>query len=287
MTGHVSLVRELKSLRKGRGVLASRIEDRVGPALRAVCAIDTGDSRPVIRRKVTSTLTELADRLPEDLAVAAVAAFALGQEVRQPLYQDRVQWAANEEDCDTRTIRRRVDEAIGHMAEMVDEASATAPPPGWHTAESRIALSLDEPRPELLEQHRVIATSDGLSELDIATTQPTTSLRVLYGGTLTPDGRLVLPALLSRREVHSFAVHAQLSEPPPRMIFIPVRPCTVLDLCVRFAKNNAPSEVRAVRGLSQGEFVETTHHQVDSAGEIHLRFHSLNPGMPYGVQWAT
>jgi hypothetical protein len=33
------LVSELKGLRKGRGILASPIEGRVGPALRALCSV--------------------------------------------------------------------------------------------------------------------------------------------------------------------------------------------------------------------------------------------------------
>src|SRR5687768_15696602 len=70
MTGHADLVRELKSLRKGRGLYAGSIEERVGPALRSACAVTDGDGLLVIRQKVAARLTELAEQLPEDLRVA-------------------------------------------------------------------------------------------------------------------------------------------------------------------------------------------------------------------------
>ena len=43
MTTHATLVRELKTLRKGRGVHAGRIVDRVGTALAAACGITRAD----------------------------------------------------------------------------------------------------------------------------------------------------------------------------------------------------------------------------------------------------
>src|SRR5262245_25932683 len=111
MSGRADLVRELKTLRKGRGLYAGRFEERVGPGLRAACGVTDGDGLVVIRQKVAARLTELADQLPEDLRVAIMAAFGIPLEVRLPLYQDRVLWAAVKMDRDSRPVRRRVDEA--------------------------------------------------------------------------------------------------------------------------------------------------------------------------------
>ncbi|GAA3013084.1 hypothetical protein GCM10010483_67430 [Actinokineospora diospyrosa] len=269
-------------------MLASGLEDRVGPALRAACEIVTGDDKPVIRRKVVARLTELACRLPDDLAEVARVAFALKTEARHALYQDRVSWAANEDNCDTRTIRRRVDEAIDHLAELAEIALVSAPQAEWHATELHVVLSLDGPRPELLELHRVTAAEDGLVELDFTTTCQTQEPRVLYGGTLLADNRLRLPAPVPRGISHTFAVRGQLAAAPSALVLVPAHPYAVLDLRVRFAQSAVPGEARAIRGLSRdgsGAF-STTPLRIDEAGEIHLRFTNLTAALPHGVQWA-
>src|SRR2546423_7989957 len=106
------LVRDLKALRKGRGVFASQIGGRIGEALREVCGVADNDGPATIRRKVTERLLELAAELPADLRVAVLAAFAMCPEVQLPLYQDRVNWAASRLDRDPRTVRRRIDDGI-------------------------------------------------------------------------------------------------------------------------------------------------------------------------------
>ncbi|SER39973.1 hypothetical protein [Actinokineospora terrae] len=287
MIGHTNLVRELKSLRKGRGVLSGRIVDRVGPALRAACEIGADDDVPVIRRKVTDRLIELAGLLPDDMGEAALIAFALKPETRHPLYQDRVSWAADQVNCDIRTIRRRVDEAIGHLAELAEEALASATAPGWHTSELHVVLSLDGPHPELLELHRVTATKDNLAELELTTTCPTDTPRVLYGGTLAGNNRLLLPTALPRGASHAFAIRAQLADTLSTLVHIPARPCGALDLRVRFGPSDVPSEARAIRGPARDSSgsLNTSPFLINEAGEIHLHFTDLAPGHPYGVQW--
>ncbi|MBM7775971.1 hypothetical protein JOD54_006175 [Actinokineospora baliensis] len=288
MIGHVNLVRELKSLRKGRGVLASGIEDRVGPALRAACEIVSGDDKLAIRRKVTARLTELARRLPDDLAEVALVAFALKAEARHALYQDRVSWVANEDNCDTRTIRRRVDEAIDHLAELAEATPVSGSRAVRTSTELHVVLSLDRSRPELLELHRTTAVEDDLVELDFTTTCQIQEPRVLYGGTLIAPDRLRLPAPLSRGTSHAFAIHGQLATAPSALILVPEHSYTVLDLRVRFAQSATPREVWAIRGLSRdgsGAF-STTPLRIDDAGEIHLRQTDLAAASPRGVQWS-
>ncbi|HET6709942.1 MAG TPA: hypothetical protein VFH84_33550, partial [Amycolatopsis sp.] len=63
MSGQAELVQELKSLRKGRGLLGN-VEDRVGPVLRSACAVSDEDGMVAVRRKVAGRLTELAGQLP-------------------------------------------------------------------------------------------------------------------------------------------------------------------------------------------------------------------------------
>lgn len=308
MTGCVDLVREMKTLRKGRGLYAGSIEERVGPALRAACAVTGGDGMVVIRQKVSARLTELAEQLPEDLNVAALAAFAITAEARLPLYQDRVQWAAARVDRDPRTVRRRVDEAINLLAELATCAPRGRPGEparGWHTTELRVAVALDRERPEVLEQRRVVANEDGLRELDLAVSLPAArrdlEVGVFYGGTLVDRGMeasdrfgfaLALPRPLARGESHDFTVRFRLPTARamrPYLVCVPRHPCELFDLRVRFARDRVPPRVWTLRGAFQRDVSDPAchgyHHPVDRAGEIHMRFRQLTPGLAYGARW--
>lgn len=73
-------VRELNELRRGRGLDAADLHQRIGPCLREACGI-TGADQPVpAREKLVLRLTELCGRLPDDLRLAALAAFGLHEE---------------------------------------------------------------------------------------------------------------------------------------------------------------------------------------------------------------
>jgi hypothetical protein len=294
MNGHLDLVRELKSLRKGRGVWAHRIERRIGPAVRAACEIDVGDGPVAVRRKLTTRLTELVHRLPADLRLATLAAFAVPDDARQPLYQDRVLWVASRMDRDERTVRRRVDEAINQLAEMA--ATAGCRDGGWRTAELTVAVALDQDRPEVLEQRRIVAEQDGLRELDLPAPIPIaqSDVQVLYGGTLVaadnPDGfTLALPTPVSKEEQHDLAVWFRLPTAQamhPYLLCVPKRPCERFDLRVRFRPDRQPPTVFALRGAAREDPLhDGQQHPVDGAGEIHVRFHQLTPGLAYGARW--
>jgi hypothetical protein len=285
MNGHLDLVRELKSLRKGRGVQASRIERRVGPAVRAACEIDVGDGPMTVRRKLTSRLTELVERLPEDLRLPVLVAFALAPEARQPLYQQRVLWMAARMDRDERTVRRRVDDAVNHLAELA--ATDGERIGGWRTAQLILAVALDQDRPEVLEQQRIIAEEDGLRELELVTPIPPSEsdVQVLYGGTLVlTDGgfTLALPTPVSKEERHDVPDRQAVRH----LLCVPKRPCERFDLRVRFRQDREPPTVFALRGAPREDPLHDGHEQpVDRAGEVHVRFHQLTPGLAYGARW--
>ncbi|WP_199191145.1 hypothetical protein [Amycolatopsis sp. CA-126428] len=274
------LVRELKTLRKGRA-LAGRVEQRVGPALRSACEVSDADGMVTIRAKVTARLSELSAQLPEDLRLAALAAFAITPEARQPLYQERMRWAAARVDRDPRTVRRRVDEAIELLAELA--ASATSSPDEWHTLSLTLALVLEESC--VFEQHRVVADQDGLRSFELALSSPSGS--VLYGGTLS-EGTVELPSLLHRGESWEFAAVFKV-EPALQMVYVPRHRCEVFDLRVRFGKESPP-EVLALDGAFERDIADPGYRgraqQVDAAGEVHLQFRHLTPGLVYGARWA-
>lgn len=305
--GRAELVRELKSLRKGRGLYASQIEERVGPTLRAACEVTDGDGLMVIRQKVTTRLAELAEYLPDDLRLATLAAFAINAEARLPLYQDRVLWAAVKVDRDPRTVRRRVDEAINQLAELATSAPNNPPAPAgtWQTTELRVAVGLDRARPEVLEQRRIVVNQEGLRELDLAVSLPAMrrdlEVEVLYGGTLLDRGMeasdrlgfaLALPKPLARGESHDFAMRFRLPTARvmrPYMVCVPKRPCELFDLRVRFGQDQVPQRVWMLHGAFQRDVSDPAcrghQHPVDPAGEIHMRFRQLTPGLAYGARW--
>jgi hypothetical protein len=291
MNGHLDLVRELKRLRKGRGVLAGGIHQRIGPGLRAACDIDVSDGPVAVRRKLITRLTELVEQLPEDLRLATLVAFGIDERAGQPLYQARVQWVAVQMDRDERTVRRRVDEAIGQLAELAAGAQGDRCG-GWRTVELTVAVALDQEQPEVLEQRRIVAEQDGLRELEL--TAPIllgqSDVQVLYGGTLVADDpngfRLALPAPVSKEERHDLAVRFRLREMRPYLVCVPRRPCERFDLRVRFCQDREPPRVFALRGAPRSDPLHDGHqHPVDRAGEIHVRFHQLTPGLAYGARW--
>lgn len=307
MNGRAELVRELKSLRKGRGLYAGQIEERVGPTLRAACEVTEGDGLMVIRQKVTTRLAELAEHLPDDLRLATLAAFAINAEARLPLYQDRVLWAAVKVDRDPRTVRRRVDEAINQLAELATSAPSHPPVPAgtWQTTELHVAVGLDRPRPEVLEQRRIVVNQEGLRELDLAVSLPAMrrdlEVEVLYGGTLLDRGMeasdrlgfaLALPKPLARGESHDFAMRFRLPTARvmrPYLVCVPKRPCELFDLRVRFGRDRMPPRVWMLHGAFQRDVSDPVcrghQHSVDPAGEIHMRFRQLTPGLAYGARW--
>ncbi|MCP2242752.1 hypothetical protein [Lentzea aerocolonigenes] len=295
-----NLVRELKTLRKGRGVHAGRIVDKVGAGLAAACGITRADGPAAARQKLVTRLTELVEQLPEDLQLAARAAFGLIPDVRHPLYQERVGWVAAMIDRDARTVRRRVDEAVDQLAELA-VTTARRDDGGWHTAELSVAVALDQGQPEVLERYQVVVDSDGVDSLEFASVFPVrrrdVDVHLLYGGTLQDRGSplerpgftLVPAEPLARGATYDFAVRYRLLNRDamhPCVLHVPERPCEVFDLRVRF-EHDRKRFVRTFDGVLQRSDTEPSgnQHAVDRAGEIHVRFRRLLPGLLYGARW--
>lgn len=315
--GLAALIKELKTLRKGRGLFVRQISERVGPALREVCNVVDTDGPGEIRRAVTDRLENLAGNLPEDLRIAILAAFALHPEARLPFYQERVRWTAQRLNRDDRTARRRIDEAIERLAELAlssageidqDDASST----GWHTDELRISLVLDQPAPEAFEFRRVVADRDRISELDLAMTltgtpeqRPLTddlTLDVFYGGRLIQRAMestdrlgfvLALPAPLKRESRHDFALRYRVlnGHMQPHYVCVPKHRCDLFDLHVRFPLEHLPTRIWRLADAFQRDVNDPSYTgdmlTPDSAGEIHTTFRRLTPGLAYGVRWSS
>src|SRR3954463_16135833 len=105
-------VRELNELRRGRGLDAADLHQRIGPCLREACGIEDTDQPTAARQKLVPRLTELCGRLPADLRLAALAALGLHEEAAGEFLDRRISWLASVLDRDPRTARRRIDLAF-------------------------------------------------------------------------------------------------------------------------------------------------------------------------------
>lgn len=314
MTTLAVLVTELKLLRKGRGLYVTRIGDRVGAALRDVCQVSDEDGPAVIRRKVAATLQSLANELPMDIRLAVLAAFAIVPDARLPLYRDRVTWTAQRLNRDPRTARRRIDDGIVRLAELASLLPAGGAPeqpmsrafaPDWRTARILTTVTYDRDCPEVFEQRRIVACRDRVTEVDPALTvhsaQGPVDVAVFFGGTLHEGAvepgssvsfALTLPRSVDRGESHDYTLSYRLpggEAARPHFVCVPRRPCDAFDLRLRFDRSRMPQRIRPVANgfppdlelPDQGGRALTPN----VAGELHLVFRDLMPGLAYGVRW--
>ncbi|HEX4704697.1 MAG TPA: hypothetical protein VH352_21390 [Pseudonocardiaceae bacterium] len=313
------LVEEMKALRRGRGILESRIEDRIGPALRLACGVPNGSNPTDIRRLVHTRLADLADQLPDDLRNAVLAAFAMLPDTRQRFYQERVRWVAAQLERDERTAQRRINEGLQHLAELAaagiglaEVAASGEPGPAWSTDKLRVSLVLDQPRPEAFEWRRIRSNRDGLREIDLEftlTAPPSAdphdpaNLRIamLYGGTLVTRGMaasrrfsfaVVLAQELNSGEQTEIAMRFQVPDGQsmrPHYVCVPRDPCALFDLRVRFDAQRLPTKLWQLSKVFQADIDDPGGQgeiiPVDTAGELHLRFEDLTPGFAYGARW--
>lgn len=312
------LIAELKTLRKGRGLYVRQIGDRMGPMLTRVCGVVSDDGPAEIRDKLSKRLQSLAAELPQDLRLAVLAAFAIERDARLPFYQDRVRWVANRLRRDERTARRRIDEGIERLAELATARGIRGPAaeqigPRWYIEEIRTALMAQLPVPEALEFRRIVSEQDDLGEIDLALslTVPTgtpdrsavRNLRVdvIYGGTLVARSReavdrfgfaLELPRPLGRFDKHEYGLRYRADDNRPMLphyVCVLKGRCDLFDLRVRFDRSRPPRKVWRLAGAFQRDLDDPVGRgqvvELDTAGELHVQFSHLAPGLVYGVRW--
>ncbi|WNV83913.1 hypothetical protein [Umezawaea sp. Da 62-37] len=175
------LVAELKELRRGRGVLRPEVKSNLGHLIGALCGISAKDDEGEARAKLLATLSDLASELPEDLRICFTAAFALTEEARLPFYLERLEWAGTRLGREVRTVRRRVDESLLSVAQLVSGRQARRPTLPWHTSELTTTVSLTDG--EVFETRRVVADRTSVTELDLGW-----SLTPSEGGEADVDG---------------------------------------------------------------------------------------------------
>ncbi|HVQ91373.1 MAG TPA: hypothetical protein VMU51_10080 [Mycobacteriales bacterium] len=310
------LLTELKTLRKGRGINLVNLDREAGPGLRALSGVLPGDPPGLVRQKLTDRLNALADLLPPDLAKAAKAALALHPQARHPFLAQRTEWLAGVLERDTRTARRRMEDALAQLAEQAGalvEAPPDGPPSGhdeYYIERFGALLRLDRPTPEALERRVVVASRDGLTELDSLLTLPRDptarenphelDFEVLYGVMIAgrerdTDSRfrfrLRLPHPLAAGERHEYGL---LFRVPPRQVmrthyvFTSHRRCDAFELRIRFDADRLPVDVRRISGCYPRDVDEGLTGEpveLDGCGELRQQFTGLSIGRGYGAAW--
>jgi hypothetical protein len=318
-----ALADELSRLRRGRGIMAGDVRERVGPTLRALAGIDPAGSQEEARRRLLAFLDDLARRLPEDLGLALSASLALHEDVRHRFLDERMGWLAAKLQRDVRTARRRVDEAI-RFAEASAGAQALEAneymPGRWYLARFRTLLRLDGTEPTAIEERTVVANVDGLTEFVISTSVPRPAVAdpcdsrlvgahkqrlefsVLYGGSVThweqPSASyfryfIQFPHPLNHGESHEIGVTITIPGGQlfnPRYTFQPLHRCDEFDLRVRFGAHR-PVRVWNIVGLPRGMVDDFAEPDAlvwpDAAGDIHLQYQYLRTGLAYGARWSN
>ena len=306
------LADEIKAVRRGGGLHHRTVADRVGPELRRVCGITESDTVSVVRTKLIDRLDRAANELPDELAVSVRAALGIQPETERMLQlQDRIDWLAHELRRDVRTARRRVDEACGRLAEVLDAGSparALRRGPGWYVADFHALALLDRTDPVTIERREIVSDQDGLDEIALGfslrdTGSPTElGLRVLYGGQLAqPEAasgsrmRVVLRLARPLREAERHEYSVMVTLPPTLAMqqhyaYTPATRCDRFHLRVRFDPQRAPERIWRVaeafhRDLDERVMAGEPLHP-DSCGDLETTFEDLLPGHGYGIQWA-
>jgi len=306
-------VRELNELRRGRGLDATDLHQRIGPCLRAACSIVDADPPAVARRKLVLRLTELCGGLPADLRLAAQAAFGLHEEAAGEFLDRRISWLAGALDRDPRTARRRIDMAFRLLDELLGDPARNrggSSPDGWYVESVRSMLRLDHDPPDLQEERRIVAEVDELDELTLSLSVP--ALRgfeelpdigadVLFGGEIVETRqvsashaqfvmRLPNPLRLGQRHEYGIRFAPQRSEIRPYYVLTPLRRCEKFSVRVRFDRARPPARVWRLNGVPPrvvDDGVDSGDRlTVNRVGEVVLEFHELHQGLSYGLQWS-
>lgn len=306
------VLKALKMLRKGKGLLESNLDERVEPEFRALFASPLDDPSTLAKR-LTDYLEELIVGLPAQQRRVARASLNLTSDAERNL-QQRLESLTEEMHVDLRTVRRRMDDAYRLIAEASagerrgqDDSRSGA---GWYVETFDVTLRLDVETPEAIERSTIVVTASELERITISADVPRPDRsgplpndlewEVVHGGTLVGSSRrssthvsaaIELSKPLDRGERHVYEMIARI---PPgqsmasRYVCMPLRKYRHFVLRVRFDGDQLPSLVwkhqgdphSAVQDGVPGELLT-----LNRAHEVHVEFHNLTTGYCYGVQW--
>jgi hypothetical protein len=298
------LYEELRRLCRGRGLLTPRLEDSAGPLLRGLAEG---------RDSLAALLVARTGALPEDLRDAARAALALHPEATQRFLRERLDWLAEHLQRDTRTARRRYEEALLLLAESLEREHPDEPgdrPAEWHPELIRTLVRLDVPGIEVLEERTIVVGDGTVERVTLAVSLPPAApgvsppdleADVLFGARLVERARpsashftfvLDLPRRLGAGDRHTWAMRFTLPAGHPVSPYYALTPfgrCDAGAVRVRFAPERPPRRLWLLDGVPPRVIDDAPRDLptvgLDGAGEAYRRFDRLTPGVGYGFRW--
>jgi len=184
-------------------------------------------------------------------------------------------------------------------------------PDSWYIESFTALLLLDAEPVEAIEQRVIVATADGLSELDTSVSVPRhpddagpvhrLDAELLHGGSLQLREQpyesyfrnvILLPVPLRAGERHEYALRLRIPPGQPmasHYVHVPFRRSDYFELRVRFDLDRLPRSVWMLSGAPTAVIYERSPASQtlspDRFGEIHLRFSDLRLGLGYGICW--
>lgn len=311
-----AMLRELQQLRRGHGVHAPDVMQRVGPLLSRVCDLDAGEPAGVNRERLVGRISATVLELPADLRLAVQAALGLPPASQSRFLRERMTWLGAQLDRDPRTAMRRVESGLTLLAERLlshpERASSRDSryaPEGWYVDLLRATFMMHVDPVQLLETRRITATHDGLEQLTVSWSIPVdvedgneVAVEMLYGGELVRDGAastaaywsgaVRLPRPLKAGERHEYQV--RVTSLPRRLlrpyyVLTPFRRFDEFELRAKFDPSEPPEQVWGLDGVPfqlvdenqpVGELLDP-----DAVGEVVSHFRNLRQGLSYGLRW--
>lgn len=298
---------ELRALCRSWGVQTANLT--IGPAARArLAAIGVPPERSALVEWIHNGLKSL----PVEQQTAASAGLALHPAVESDRFLDqRMDWLGRSINRDTRTARRRLDEALERLAEaLATEPDPPSAPPDadWFLRAVRTLVVLDQGAPEVIEERTFVAVVDGLDSVTVAMSvphrgeagPPDIDAQVLSGARLLGKNRpypshvefiLKLPRALAANERHRLVLRYRLGagqHMTPRYALTPFNRCDTFELRVRFGEP-VPTVWR-LSGLPprtlDDDLSDLESLVSDPVGEVYVQFTGLERGRSYGLRWA-
>lgn len=303
--------RELRELCRGRGVHGPDLPGRLGPAI----AARVGGGSPAAQRgKLVEWLTGYLGLLPAELQLVASVGLGLHPPAEARFLGSRLQWLGEHVDREQRTVRRRLDEALTFLAELVLSAEAagpattSVPSDEWYFSSIRTLVSLDRREPEVIEERTIVPARAGLGTVTLAMSvaraadgsTPEVGADILYGGLLSRAERpsnsqfrfvIELPKALGPDEEHRLCLRYRIGagqRMPPHYALTPMSRCDEFRLRIRFPLP-AP-QVWLLPGVLPRSLDDDPGElrtiSPDRVGDAVVRFGPLQRGLGYGLRWS-
>lgn len=307
-----ALARELRALKRGRGIAADQIATAAGPYLRELCDHRPTDDPDTLRIKLRGLIIRGSANLPEDERHLAWVALGIDPNARHRFLKQRLESTLRELDRDAiRTADRLANRGLRRIAENLAGLLDNPNPyvtEGWYTESLDSTVRLDLDRPELQEHRRIVPTRVGLDRLLVSVTIPpaeaepdgTPYVEIRSGTEALPitqvspgyhQAVVPLPRRLQEGEPYEYDVTYVLAHHSlmrPYYLLTPLQQCQDFRLRVRFGRERLPAGVWRVDGVPRAvvEAVATTP-LAPTDGEVAASFHRLRSGLSYGVRWST